>query len=498
VSIISPLNFTGASLRAITAPRFVDRFARLQFRPDSVYSRAKPLAPLLALAVSWVEMMRHAMNAATLLNETIQVRHLVIGVALALLWILVSKFKQRDRASYTPFAAEMLAVLLANCVCGFALLAAQQVWPGTPGHMSPLLLEVNLLWSYGLLLACTWVMSSQLVPFFNPPRMALMVGTGPLARSLSAYARGGHSYRITGCIDDEDLGSTASEAPRLDPYLGSIAKLEELLKNLPIETVLIALPIRSMYSTSLRVAGICEAVGVEVTYMTDVFGGGSQQSSRGSASAHVPLAVLRRRQFGMRHLVKRGLDLAVAALLLCFLAPVLAVIAIAVRLSSPGPVLFVQQRYGMHRRRFGMYKFRTMVADAEARQADLEAMNEAQGPVFKIKKDPRVTSVGGFLRKTSLDELPQLWNVMRGEMSLVGPRPLPVRDVGLFEESWLLRRFSVPAGLTCLWQVSGRSDTGVLEWIRQDLDYIDRWSLTLDFKILLNTVPAVLRGKGAS
>jgi lipopolysaccharide/colanic/teichoic acid biosynthesis glycosyltransferase len=145
-----------------------------------------------------------------------------------------------------------------------------------------------------------------------------------------------------------------------------------------------------------------------------------------------------------------------------------------------------------------MFKFRTMVVDAEARQAALEKLNEAQGPVFKIKDDPRITSIGRFLRKMSLDELPQLFNVLRGEMSIVGPRPLPLRDVGKFEESWLLRRFSVRPGLTCLWQASGRSNTSFAEWIRLDLEYIDRWSLLLDFKILLMTVPAVLKGRGAS
>jgi len=139
-----------------------------------------------------------------------------------------------------------------------------------------------------------------------------------------------------------------------------------------------------------------------------------------------------------------------------------------------------------------------MTVDAEARQADLEKMNEAQGPVFKIKKDPRITPIGVFLRKMSLDELPQLFNVLRGEMSIVGPRPLPLRDVGKFEESWLLRRFSVKPGLTCLWQTSGRSNTSFTEWIRLDLKYIDEWSLLLDFAILLKTIPAVLKGRGAS
>jgi lipopolysaccharide/colanic/teichoic acid biosynthesis glycosyltransferase len=178
-------------------------------------------------------------------------------------------------------------------------------------------------------------------------------------------------------------------------------------------------------------------------------------------------------------------------------APLMLAIAIAIKLTSRGPVLFTQDRYGYLKRLFRMYKFRTMVAGAEWLQSELETRNEASGPVFKISDDPRLTLVGRFLRRSSLDELPQLWNVLTGEMSLVGPRPLPVRDVGRFVEPWLMRRFSVRPGVTCLWQISGRSNVGFERWIALDLEYIDRWSLGLDFTILLRTVPAVLRGTGA-
>jgi lipopolysaccharide/colanic/teichoic acid biosynthesis glycosyltransferase len=168
-----------------------------------------------------------------------------------------------------------------------------------------------------------------------------------------------------------------------------------------------------------------------------------------------------------------------------------------VKLTSPGPVLFKQPRYGYNRRRFPMYKFRTMAIDAEQRMAELEHLNEATGPVFKMKKDPRLTRIGGFLRATSIDELPQLFNVLLGHMSLVGPRPLPVRDVVRFSEATLMRRFSVLPGMTGLWQVSGRSSLDFSEWITLDLKYIDNWSLLEDLRILLITVPVVLRGRGA-
>jgi lipopolysaccharide/colanic/teichoic acid biosynthesis glycosyltransferase len=144
-----------------------------------------------------------------------------------------------------------------------------------------------------------------------------------------------------------------------------------------------------------------------------------------------------------------------------------------------------------------MYKFRTMVVDAEAQQPALEDRNEANGPVFKLSDDPRVTPLGRMLRRTSLDELPQLWNVLRGEMSLVGPRPLPVRDVNRFETASIMRRFSVLPGLTGLWQVSGRSELPFEDWIRLDLEYIDRWSLGLDLRLLVKTIPAVIGARGA-
>jgi exopolysaccharide biosynthesis polyprenyl glycosylphosphotransferase len=196
--------------------------------------------------------------------------------------------------------------------------------------------------------------------------------------------------------------------------------------------------------------------------------------------------------------VKRTFDILAASAGLLALSPVLLACAWLVWRSGPGPVLFSQPRYGYNRRLFRMYKFRTMVADAEQQQASLESQNEAAGPVFKIRRDPRITPIGRILRKTSIDELPQLFNVLKGDMSLVGPRPLPVRDVSRFNEASLMRRFSVRPGITCLWQVNGRSDTNFSQWVQLDLEYIDNWSLALDARILIKTVPAVLAGNGAA
>ncbi len=197
-------------------------------------------------------------------------------------------------------------------------------------------------------------------------------------------------------------------------------------------------------------------------------------------------------------LVKAAFDRTCAAIGLLAISPILAIIALLVRFTSPGPVIFRQRRAGVHGKPFTMFKFRTMYMDAEKRHAELQALNEMSGPVFKVQNDPRITPIGRWLRKTSLDELPQLFNVLRGEMSLVGPRPLPLYEVEQFQNVSHRRRLSMKPGLTCIWQVRGRNNvTSFDDWVQMDLEYIDHWSLSLDFGILLKTVPAVLLGSGA-
>jgi exopolysaccharide biosynthesis polyprenyl glycosylphosphotransferase len=195
--------------------------------------------------------------------------------------------------------------------------------------------------------------------------------------------------------------------------------------------------------------------------------------------------------------IKRIMDITISALALILLAPLFVMIGILIKIDLRGPIFFVQERVGYNKRRFEFYKFRTMTSDAEKRQAEMEHLNEVSGPVFKIKDDPRVTKIGKILRKTSMDELPQLFNVLKGDMSFVGPRPLPIRDYKRFEKNWQKRRLSVRPGLTCLWQIQGRNELSFEKWIELDMEYIDHWSLLLDLKILVKTIPAVVRGTGA-
>ncbi|HLV60507.1 MAG TPA: sugar transferase [Fredinandcohnia sp.] len=194
--------------------------------------------------------------------------------------------------------------------------------------------------------------------------------------------------------------------------------------------------------------------------------------------------------------LKRAFDIVVSAVALVLCAPLFLVIAIAIKLDSPGPVFFGQVRSGLNGRRFTLWKFRSMVVDAEKRLAALRDKNEMSGPVFKMKDDPRVTRVGRFLRRTSLDELPQFWNVLVGQMSVVGPRPPLPSEVDRYER-WHRRRLSVKPGITCIWQVSGRNEIDFEDWMKLDLAYIDQWSLWLDIKIVLRTIPAVIFGRGA-
>jgi exopolysaccharide biosynthesis polyprenyl glycosylphosphotransferase len=242
----------------------------------------------------------------------------------------------------------------------------------------------------------------------------------------------------------------------------------------------------------------CELEGIEVWLIADFF---STQISRTSLDELVgrPVLIFRTTpEASWQGLAKQILDFLGAFILLVILSPLFLLIAAAIKFTTPGPVFFRQQRSGLSGSPFTIYKFRTMVTNAEQFKQELAAMNEMSGPVFKVTNDPRVTPIGKFLRKYSLDELPQLFNVLCAEMSLVGPRPLPVDEVRRFDNLAHRRRLSVKPGLTCLWQISGRNQiTDFKDWVRLDLQYIDNWTIWLDLRILILTIPAVLRGTGA-
>ena len=324
----------------------------------------------------------------------------------------------------------------------------------------------------------------------------VIAGTGPRARALWNELRHDRTvrYRLVAVTDTSAalVGKPFGDTPGVP-----VGQFAAFMMHAVVDEVFVALPVRSCYDEIERVLSVCEIAGVHSEFLADPVAPKVARPRAGTSGAYSAIA-MHVVVDDWRLVAKRAIDVVGAAVGLLILAPVLFAIAAGVRTTSRGPVVFTQDRYGLRKRRFRMYKFRTMVPDAERLQSTLEAHNEAGGPVFKIARDPRVTTFGAFLRRTSLDELPQLWNVLRGDMSLVGPRPLPVRDVTRFDEPWLMRRFSVRPGLTCIWQISGRSGIGFNKWIELDLQYIDNWSLALDLNILVRTVPAVLRGTGAS
>lgn len=306
--------------------------------------------------------------------------------------------------------------------------------------------------------------------------------------------------RIIGFVDDPWPG-TAKFLESGYPLVADLRGFNDFLKKHVVDEVIIDLPLNTFYRQTQDIVRHCLEQGVLVRFLSDSFyllrNMKLAQVKFDHFEGEVLLSVQHSRMAGWPIVAKRAFDLLGAFLLFLTFSPLFFLIAVLIKATSPGPVFFVQERVGQNKRLFRMYKFRTMVQGAEHRLAELEHLNEVDGPVFKIRDDPRLTPVGGWLRRTSLDELPQLINVLLGDMSLVGPRPLPVRDYQGFNQDWHRRRFSVRPGLTCLWQINGRSNLSFEEWMSLDMYYIDHWSLGLDLKILLLTFPALIREQGA-
>lgn len=329
-------------------------------------------------------------------------------------------------------------------------------------------------------------------------RNMLIVGTNSraveFARKIEAKPDLG--YRIIGFVDEQWAGMPGFRGAGY-PLVSDFESLPDFLREHVVDEVVMALPIRSFHAHGSEIAGWCEEQGITLRFLSNIFNLKVSRPQAEEFDEDYLITHTRGAIEGWPVLVKRIIDFAVSLTLTVLLSPLFLVVAILIKLTSPGPVFFTQKRLGLSKRRFSIYKFRTMVADAERKMHELEDFNEVSGPVFKIMNDPRITPIGRLLRKTSVDELPQLFNVLKGEMSLVGPRPLPVRDYEGFNHDWQRRRFSVTPGITCLWQVNGRSSISFEKWMELDMQYIDQWSLWLDLKILARTIPAVLRGSGA-
>lgn len=327
-------------------------------------------------------------------------------------------------------------------------------------------------------------------------RRILIVGTGPRARSVAEKL---HTHREWGMVVYGFLSQTPDEVGKqLDEarVIGSLADLQEIISSNPIDEVHIALPLLNL-DTITSILEVCEEQGIRTRVMLDLYSPTISQVHLEDFRGTPMLTFTASPMETWEMVVKGTIDRVGAFVMLLLLFPLLLFLSICIKLTSKGPVFFVQERVGLHKRRFLIYKFRTMVNNAEELRESLQEKNELSGPVFKIKDDPRCTFVGRLLRKTSLDELPQLINVLKGEMSFVGPRPPLPSEITQYEP-WQYRRLSMKPGISGLWQVSGRNQVDFERWMKLDLQYIDNWSLKLDFIILLRTLPAVLLGRGAS
>ena len=326
-------------------------------------------------------------------------------------------------------------------------------------------------------------------------RRLLIVGTGRRAAGIIDKINGHPEwgFKIFGAVNDEP--SRKVEMVSKTKVVGNIDDFKETLQRDAIDQVIFVVP-RSRLSFIEDAVNTCEILGTKATIAVDLFDLKIARSNPTELDG-IPLITFETtvaKEWQL--LVKRSVDVIVSGLSLLIFAPLLFLVSILIKITSPGPILYKQRRLGLSGREFELYKFRTMYQGAQEVLSKVKDVREMDKPDFFKKKIQWITPVGRFLRKFSLDELPQLFNVFIGQMSLIGPRPTVPDEVSLYE-SWQRRRFSMKPGITCLWQVKGRNNIGFEEWMKMDLEYLDNWSLWLDFKILMKTIPVVLFGTGA-
>ncbi len=475
--------------------------------------KANVIADLAALTFTWLYAAKVAGGYLTgfslryMMEMRLSLANIIGAVLLAAIWILVFRTRGLYGARRAKFdlGLETLDIAVAAGI-GTVIFAAIGLFLNIT-LFSPLFLAifwgvvtvVEVVFRLGL----QWLLSKLHLGDRNQ-RNILIVGTNEAAweyaRKIEANA--GLGYRLLGFIDDLVVIS-GPEMKRL----GQLKDFTQLLRDYVVDEVVIAMP---MYSYSKAIQDIIDQSherGIAVRFpLSQIFSGLTrnnvwrvrQESTLGpSGDFSADLVVYSGHELGGRYLVKRVFDLLFAGTLAILTLPIALTATLLILITMGRPVLFVQHRYGYNGRVFDLYKFRTMIRNADAMQAQLRTMNERDGAAFKMKNDPRVTRLGRLLRKTSIDELPQLWNVLTGDMSLVGPRPPLPHEVAQYE-TFERRRLSMRPGLTCSWQVGGRNEVSKFdEWVRMDLEYIDTWSLGNDARILAKTIPAVFRGTGS-
>jgi exopolysaccharide biosynthesis polyprenyl glycosylphosphotransferase len=453
----------------------------------------------LGLATLLIVSERGTVSITKFLSMRIKVEDVLVFLALLLAWhLILTSFGLYESKRLATRRSEVIDVCEAVILSSIVLLLAAKLF--SKGTATVSFLALFWILSFAFLVTVRFIaryMLGMLRRRGRNLRFMLMLGTN--ARSIE-FAKRIESkpelgYQVLGFVDD----SPAREEFWTSGYkvCCELANLSEYLRRNVVDEVSMYLPLRSFYKQAAQVAMQCEQHGIIMRFDSDIFNLKIAQSHMDAFDGDPQIIAHSSGFAGWPFLFKRTIDLVVSFVLVLLLVPLFLTVAVLVRLTSPGPVFFKQKRVGLNKRQFIMYKFRTMVPNAERIQEELLHLNEMSGPVFKIRNDPRMTPFGRMLRKTSIDELPQLFNVLKGDMSLVGPRPIPLRDYQFFNEDWQRRRFSVRPGITCLWQVGGRNSIPFERWMELDMEYIDQWSLWLDLKILVRTIPALLRGTGA-
>lgn len=415
-------------------------------------------------------------------------------IAVLLLWMAAAWFYRLNETGGLSFRRDVGRV--ARAITAVGLFVAALMFATKAVGLSRLLVGVYFVTAF-LGLVGIRVLLRVIARFAGTTtardRYYAVVGEGELAREIIDNIRSHPEWgmKLAGYVVEDGARPDADAV-----ILGRLSELPRILEEHVLDDVVFAVPRERIQQIEPAVK-VCEEQGVGAMISLDVLRFGYSQMSIDVMGSLPMLALSKSPTDTLALAVKRAFDILVGALVLLLLSPVLLGVALAIRIDSPGPILFKQKRVGLHGRIFNIWKFRSMYVDAEARLEALRAQNEMSGPVFKMKNDPRVTRVGRFIRRTSLDEFPQFWNVLVGDMSIVGPRPPIPSEVRQYKP-WQRRRLSVRPGITCIWQISGRNAIDFDRWMELDLEYIDGWSLWGDISICLRTIPAVLGSRGAS
>lgn len=444
------------------------------------------LSDLLLIAFSFIISIQ--INFENFINQLelrLKFDNAIIGIILLISNHFILKYLNLySSKKFTSFFNELKAILTSISINSILLAF-------TGFLFSSSLININCVIYYFILnllfLSLSRCILFSIIKLNKTTRTAIIVGTSNRAIQL-ANELPSLGYKLLGFVDS----FYCSKITTINNY-------EQFIENNHIDEIFICSSIKTQYDFIEKIISIAEEQGILVRLSTNLFDLKIAKAKIEYFNSNPMLTLYTGNMYRKMVIIKEIFDTILATIMFILTLPILIITAIMIKLTSKGPIFFLQERVGINKKLFKVYKFRTMIQDAESKIKELEHLNERKGEAtFKITNDPRITKIGKFIRKFSIDELPQLINVIKGDMSIVGPRPLPVRDYRNFNENWQRRRFSVKPGITCIWQISGRNNIKFHEWMKMDNEYIDTWTILLDLKIIIKTIPAVLFAKGSS